>query len=203
MGEIFWELGDEKIAALEKYAELLTQWNAKINLVSRKDVLNVIVRHIVPCLSLARIADFSAGESVLDLGTGGGLPGIPLAIAKGDVNFTLVDSIYKKILAVSAMIRSLALKNARAVTVRAEDLTEKFDKIVARAVTNLGDFLKYSRRLLVPGGKIFYLKGGDCAADLELLADLKLSKACALHSLEETTGIGALADKVVLEIICQ
>ncbi|MDR1401866.1 MAG: 16S rRNA (guanine(527)-N(7))-methyltransferase RsmG [Puniceicoccales bacterium] len=191
---IFAELNDAKISQLLEYSRLLKNWNEKINLVSRKDVKNFIEKHIIPCLAITRVANFSAGETVLDIGTGGGLPGIPLAIACGSTNFTLVDSIGKKIRAVNAMIGEIGLENARAITSRAEALPGRFDKIVARAVTNLVDFSKYAQKLLNPNGRIFYLKGGDC------LEDLKLLKTCKLHSMSQLTGGEKFAGKVIVEI---
>jgi 16S rRNA (guanine527-N7)-methyltransferase len=192
--EIFCEFDNFQLEKLSKYAELLLQWNGKINLISRRDTANAIDRHIIPCLAMARIGKFSSGESILDIGTGGGLPGIPLAIAFPAVNFTLLDSIGKKITAVEDMIAGLGLKNAVAVNVRAENYSGKFDTIVARAVANMADFLKYAHPLLRKK-RILYLKGGDCSADLKLIKKYKL------HNVAAITSIDALAHKVILEIL--
>jgi 16S rRNA (guanine527-N7)-methyltransferase len=194
IGRAFPELGRDKIAQLMHYATLLGKWNEKINLISRGDIGNVISRHIVPCLSLSKIGKFAANDAVLDIGTGGGLPGIPLAIVYEKTNFTLLDSTGKKIMAVENMLQDLCLKNAKAVNSRAENFSGQFGTIVARAVTNLCDFLKYSRKLLAPNGKILYMKGGTCEEDLKLL------KRHRLYNIGALTGVEELSDKVILEI---
>ncbi|MDR1413782.1 MAG: 16S rRNA (guanine(527)-N(7))-methyltransferase RsmG [Puniceicoccales bacterium] len=194
ISDVFPELDDGKLSQLVQYASLLRSWNEKINLVSRKDIKNCISRHIIPCLAFARVANFFPGETILDIGTGGGLPGIPLAIACATAKFTLLDSIGKKIAAVNAMISELGLRNVETIISRAEEVSGKFDKIVARAVTNLPDFMKYAQKLLRPNGKIFYLKGGDCRDDLKLL------KICKLHSISDLLGSEGIEDKIILEI---
>jgi 16S rRNA (guanine527-N7)-methyltransferase len=191
---VFNEMDGEQISLLGHYAALLAKWNAKINLISRKDVGNIVCKHIIPCLSIGRVADFLPGETVLDIGTGGGLPGIPLAIAHRTTNFTLMDSVGKKIGALNEMISELGLRNTKLVHCRAENFSGKFDKIVARAVSNLRKFLGYSSKLLKRDGKIFYIKGGDCSGDFALLKKYKL------HSISAATGIDKLGDKVILEI---
>jgi 16S rRNA (guanine527-N7)-methyltransferase len=192
--EIFPWLGDEKIERLVAYADLLREWNAKINLISRRDTENIAMRHIIPCLAIDAVAGFLPGDDVLDIGTGGGLPGIPLAIARESTNFTLLDSIGKKIVAVNDMVSRLGMKNAKTINGRAEEVCGKFDAVVGRAVTNFASFLKYARRLLADGGKILYLKGGDCAEDIATLEKYRL------HSVGKIIGIDALADKVILEV---
>jgi 16S rRNA (guanine527-N7)-methyltransferase len=194
IAKVFPWLNGEQISLLAKYAELLREWNSKINLISRRDVENIVHRHIIPCLSIAAIGNFTENETALDIGTGGGLPGIPLAIAFGAVHFTLLDSIGKKITAVNDMILKLGLKNVKTVNLRAENFSEKFNKIVARAVANIADFMEYSEKLLAKNGKIFYLKGGDCSGDLKFL------ERCRIHSVASITGMDELSDKVILEI---
>ncbi|MDR2779257.1 MAG: 16S rRNA (guanine(527)-N(7))-methyltransferase RsmG [Puniceicoccales bacterium] len=193
MAKIFPQLEKGQLDQLVKYSELLNEWNAKINLISRKDIQNVVVHHIVPSLAISAIGNFTKGEEILDIGTGGGLPGIPLAIIHDGVNFTLMDSIGKKIMAVNDMVKKLKLQNVQTVNVRAESFSGKFDKIVGRAVTNLIDFLKYSKKLLKPDGKIFYL-GGNYVDDLILL------KKWNSYNVAEITNIRELEDKVILEI---
>jgi 16S rRNA (guanine527-N7)-methyltransferase len=191
---IFPELTGEKIGILTKYAALLRDWNGKINLISRKDMANVVEKHLIPSLASLKVATFATGENVLDIGTGGGLPGIPLAIARHATKFTLIDSIGKKIMAVEDMVVKLGLKNVQTFVGRAEKFSGKFDKITGRAVTDLKEFLKYAKKLLVPAGEILYLKGGNCAEDLKLLKKYKL------YNLAKLTGIDRLADKVILKI---
>ncbi|MDR2603257.1 MAG: 16S rRNA (guanine(527)-N(7))-methyltransferase RsmG, partial [Puniceicoccales bacterium] len=148
IAKIFPRLEESQLRQLVKYSKLLGEWNEKINLISRKDIQNVIGRHIIPSLSISAVGNFTKGEDVLDIGTGGGLPGIPLAIVCHETSFTLMDSVGKKILAVNDMVKRLNLQNVKTVNIRAEDFFDKFDKIVGRAVTNLADFLKYSKKLL-------------------------------------------------------
>ena len=164
------ELTDAQATLLERYARLLLEWNQKINLISRKDEENVLERHILHSLTLRMPAlcvyDF-AGKRAADIGTGGGLPGIPLSIVTPNLEITLIDSIQKKIAADSDMISRLDLNGIGAVAGRAEELAKlpKFafrcDVIVSRAVAPLEDLLKWTRGLLKPHGTLFSLKGGD------------------------------------------
>ncbi|MDR2628939.1 MAG: 16S rRNA (guanine(527)-N(7))-methyltransferase RsmG [Puniceicoccales bacterium] len=194
IAKIFPQLEESQLQQLIEYSKLLGEWNEKINLVSRKDIQNAISRHIIPSLSIFTVGNFAKGEDVLDIGTGGGLPGIPLAIVCRETNFTLIDSVGKKIMAVNDMVKKLNLHNVKTVNIRAEDFFDKFDKIVGRAVTNLANFLKYSKKLLKSKGKIFYLKGENCANNLGLL------KVWNSYSVAKITGIRELEDKVILEI---
>lgn len=151
----------------ERLEELYTFWNAQINVISRKDMDTFYERHVLHSLGIAKIMEFSAGSSVLDIGTGGGFPGIPLAILFPEVQFHLVDSIGKKIKVVNEVATALGLKNVRGTHARAEDIKEQHDFIVSRAVTAIdgflpwckGKFLKEQKNAL-PNG-ILYLKGGD------------------------------------------
>ncbi len=142
---------------------LYEDWNSKINVVSRKDIDKLQLHHVLHSLAIARFADmadlFRPGTRVMDVGTGGGFPGIPLAIMYPDVDFLLVDSIGKKIKVVNEVASALGLKNVRAVKSRAEEIDEKFDFIVSRAVTDLGNFLPWVKGKYTRG--IIYLKGGD------------------------------------------
>lgn len=149
-----------------KFKELFLDWNSKINLISRKDVDFFCVKHVLHSLSIAKYVDLD-GTKVLDVGTGGGLPGIPLAIMFPNAQFILIDSIRKKIDAVSNIISELELKNAKAQNIRSNELKGKFDFVVARAVTNFPKFYSDVRHLIKPGfisnktNGIIYIKGGD------------------------------------------
>lgn len=154
----------------EQFAQLkplYTEWNDKINVISRKDIDNLYERHILHSLSIARVVQFESGASILDLGTGGGLPGIPLAILFPETKFTLVDGTGKKIRVANSIIDKIGLKNAVAKHTRAEDLKHKFDFVLARAVTKLDRLVDWTRRKLkrqqlhgLPNGLIT-LKGGN------------------------------------------
>lgn len=158
------------------YAELLKEWNSKVNLISRKDEENVLSKHILHSLSLAMPeamdAEFLPESMILDIGTGGGLPGIPLAIVHEDSQFRLVDSIQKKINAVSDMIQRLGLSNAQALTGRAEEmrkakkLAPNFDGVVSRAVAPLDELVGWTKILIKPGAFLYALKGGDLSEEI-------------------------------------
>ncbi len=142
---------------------LYEDWNSKINVVSRKDIDKLQLHHVLHSLAIAKFAEmgemFKPGTKVMDVGTGGGFPGIPLAIMFPEVDFLLVDSIGKKIKVVTEVANALGLKNVRAVKARAEEINEQFDFIVSRAVTDLGNFLPWVKGKYGKG--IIYLKGGD------------------------------------------
>jgi 16S rRNA (guanine527-N7)-methyltransferase len=151
---------------------LYNEWNERINIISRKDIQNLYVNHVLHSLGIAKVIDFDAGTDVLDVGTGGGFPGIPLAILFPQVNFHLVDSIGKKIMVIEHVSKALGLKNVTFEQARAEGLEGEYDFVVSRAVTRLQEFYswtykrvrKKSHNLLTNG--ILYLKGGDLQAEL-------------------------------------
>jgi len=172
---------------LVRYGELLEQWNLKVNLVSRKEHAPVIVKHVFHSLLIARIHDFKPGEKVLDLGTGGGLPGIPLAILFPETSFLLVDSTGKKIAACKAMIAELGLDNVMALHSRVEELKGViFDTVLSRQVAPLEELCAYSARLLKRDGVLICLKGG--ALDEEI--------AAAVQSREKHLGFPASVDQL-------
>ncbi len=146
----------EQVASIFRFVALLLEWNKKINLVSRKDETNIWIRHILGSIFFASIFTFEKNTSVLDLGTGGGLPGIPLAILNPSNQFMLLDSIQKKITAVNDMIRELSIPNVKAVCGRAEELYKEpilrssFDYVVSRGVASTKDLIKWSRPFLRP-----------------------------------------------------
>lgn len=183
--------GESKYIA--RYVELLAEWNSKINLISRKDEAHILDRHILHSLVLAMPAignyDFR-NKRALDIGTGGGLPGIPLKIVMDSLDMTLVDSTQKKIAAVNEMIVELGLTGIRAIAARAEELAKSpehahsYDVIVSRAVAPLENLVKWSCVLLKPGGVLFSLKGGDLSDEIQRANRLKSIASIAVKPLD-------------------
>ena len=163
----FPNLTPEQIVRFEKMDPLYRDWNGKINLISRKDIDSLYEKHILHSLSIAKIIDFRPGTKILDVGTGGGFPGIPLAILFPSCHFVLIDSIGKKIKVVQAVSEDLGLKNVTAIHGRVEDVKEEFDFVISRAVTTFPAFVGLVKKNIsrkpqnaLPNG-IIYLKGGD------------------------------------------
>ena len=169
----FENLTDKQKEQFEQLGELYRYWNERINLVSRKDIDSIYTRHILHSLAIAKFIEFNPGTSILDVGTGGGFPGIPLSIMFPDTKFHLIDSIAKKIMVVDDIIEKLELSNARANQVRAEKVKEKYDFVVSRAVTQLPRFYNWVKGNIkgrnnhsISNG-IIYLKGGELSEELE------------------------------------
>jgi len=167
-------LSDKQKHQFEQLGTIYAEWNEKINVISRKDIENLYLHHVLHSLAIAKFISFKDGTSILDLGTGGGFPGIPLAILFPDCQFTLIDGTQKKITVVKAVIEELDLKNVKALAVRAEDLKEKFDFVVTRAVAKADKLLAWSKKLIqqkqfnnYPNGLIA-LKG-DLKEELKLI----------------------------------
>lgn len=158
---------------------LYLEWNEKINVISRKDVDFFYERHVLHSLSIAKVISFSPQTKILDVGTGGGFPGIPLAILFPECNFLLVDSIGKKITVVNEVIQTLELKNVQALNIRAEKINEKFDFVVSRAVTDMSSFTKWVKNSFNKtsfnslNNGILYLKGGDLTEELRPFPKVK------------------------------
>ncbi len=168
-------LSEKQLSQIEKLVPLYTEWNEKINVISRKDIGNLLEHHVQHSLAIKKVMNFKAGASVLDLGTGGGFPGIPLAIAFPKTNFTLIDGTSKKLKVVQAVVDELELENVTVLHKRAEELKQRFDFVVTRAVAKLDKLMLWSQPLLkykqihgVPNG-VFALKGGRIKEEIKLL----------------------------------
>ena len=163
----FTDLTDQQLDYFDRLGPLYSEWNLKINVISRKDIEQLYERHILHSLSIAKIIQFKPGTTVLDVGTGGGFPGIPLAIIFPETSFLLVDSIAKKIKVVNEVASALTLQNVKAEHIRVEDVKQKFDFVVSRAVTAFPLFVAMVRSKVLAQSKnalsngILYLKGGD------------------------------------------
>jgi len=169
----FLDLTDNQKEQFQKLDALYHDWNAKINVISRKDIDELYVKHVLHSLAIAKIQRFVPGSYILDVGTGGGFPGIPLAILFPESRFYLVDVIQKKINVVKAVADALGLKNVKAEQMRAENVKGDFDFIVSRAVTNMPDFVSWVKDKIKKQNKhelkngILYLKGGDLTEELK------------------------------------
>lgn len=169
----FPNLTEVQIEQFNQLEALYKDWNAKINVISRKDIDQLYTNHILHSLAIAKIQPFVAGTYVLDVGTGGGFPGIPLAILFPETRFYLIDVILKKITVVKAVAESLNLKNVKAEQIRAENVKGDYDFIVSRAVTNMPDFVLWVKDKIKKNNKhelkngILYLKGGDLTEELK------------------------------------
>jgi len=168
----FSQLEAEQRDKLSQLEPLYRVWNDKINLISRKDMDGLYEKHILHSLSIAKVIRFKPGSRILDVGTGGGFPGIPLAIYFPDCEFHLIDSIGKKITVVQDLVNVLNLRNVKTFQTRVEQVKDKYDFIVSRAVTRLPEFVKWTgknvspvQRNAMPNG-VLYLKGGDLENEL-------------------------------------
>ena len=168
----FPDINPEQTNKFQDLYSVYELWNSKINLISRKDFKNLYIHHILHSLSILKFIEFKNGTKVLDVGTGGGFPGVPLAILFPEVEFTLIDGIGKKILAVNSIIKDLNINNAKGINIRAEDLSEKNDFIVARAVGSLDKFYPLIQKNISSNSfndinnGLIYLKGGDLSHEL-------------------------------------
>ncbi len=199
----FPDLTDLQKAKIEQLGPFYREWNAKINMISRKDIDSLYHRHILHSLSIAKFMSFADGTTVLDLGTGGGLPGIPLAILYPDVQFLLVDGTAKKIGVVKELITTLKLDNAMALHKRAEELKMQFDFVLARAVTRLDRLIEFSlplihhnNRNILPNGLIT-LKGGDLTHEI---SEVTKQHAVEQVQLNKLIAEDAFMDKSLLYV---
>jgi 16S rRNA (guanine527-N7)-methyltransferase len=169
----FPELSSKQIDQFSKLQELYVHWNEQINIISRKDTDNFYERHVLHSLGIAKVIQFNKDTKIMDVGTGGGFPGIPLAILFPDCDFLLVDSIGKKIKVVNEVAHELGLKNVRGLHERAEKVDGTFDFVVSRAVTQMPEFITWVKSKVsktsknsIPNG-ILYLKGGDLSEEMK------------------------------------
>lgn len=181
----FPDLTDNQINQFKQLQDLYADWNSKINVVSRRDIDELYLRHVLHSLGIAKIQSFSPGSKILDVGTGGGFPGIPLAILFPEVRFHLVDSIGKKIKVVEEVVEGLQLQNVKATNARVEETKGEYDFIVSRAVAQMETFVHWVRDKVAKKNNhelrngILYLKGGD------LVEELKLYTTAKVYSLED------------------
>lgn len=167
-----------------RLGSLYSEWNSKINVISRKDMEHFYERHVLHSLAIAKVCPFDPGARIMDVGSGGGFPGIPLAIMFPECRFTLVDSIGKKVSVMRGIAGSLGLENVTALNLRAEDVNGKFDYVVGRAVTDMNTFIGWVWEKLAPGqcgelpNGILCLKGGDLAEELSAV-----KQKCSIYNI--------------------
>ena len=184
----------QKFAAL---GEIYQEWNSKINVISRKDMGSFYERHVLHSLGIAKVCPFEAGTRVLDVGTGGGFPGIPLAILFPEVGFHLVDSVAKKIKVVNHAVTALNLKNVTAQQIRVEDLKDQYDYAISRAVARMTTFYRWVHKQVKDGGSIIYLKGGDIEVEM-----LELNKPYHVYDLKDYFSEDFFETKKVVKVKC-
>jgi len=163
---------EQQLLQFSQLKNLYFEWNERINVISRKDIDNLYINHVLHSLGIAKVLAFNAGAKVLDVGTGGGFPGIPLAILFPETQFHLVDSIGKKIKVVEAVSEALGLKNVKAEHIRAEEIKGNYDFVISRAVTRMKEFYGWVNKKIIRDNKhtipngILYLKGGDLTEEM-------------------------------------
>ncbi len=196
----FPDLSDQQRSAIDKLYPLYSEWNEKINVISRKDIDELYVRHVLHAMAIAKFVDFSQCHTALDIGTGGGFPGIPLAILFPDTQFHLVDSIGKKIQVVTAVAEALELKNVKAEHSRAEQIRGKYDLVMCRAVTQLSDFYGWIHKNTKPDTEVICLKGGDLVEEIYTFKQKYKQKKVAVHDISDVIDLPFFETKKVLVI---
>ena len=176
----YFDLTPQQMHQFEQLYPLYKDWNSKINVISRKNIDELYTNHVLHSLAIAKVINFLPQADILDVGTGGGFPGVPLAIMFPETNFHLVDSIGKKLKVVDSIAESLQLKNVRTTHDRVENIDEQYDFIVSRAVTKMPDFVKWVKGKIKKDSKhqlkngILYLKGGDLTEELLPYKNVKI-----------------------------
>lgn len=175
----FPEINKRQIQQFVKLSQIFPEWNAKVNMVSRKDIDKLFIRHILHSLAIAKCFSFEKGTNLIDVGTGGGFPGIPLAIMFPEANFDLVDRIGKKIKVVQVIADEIGLKNIKTIQSKAELLPAKYDYVISRAVINFPDFMEIAKNLFHKKKTkyqkgIIYLKGGDFVEEIAGIKKIQL-----------------------------
>ncbi|MBC8455135.1 MAG: 16S rRNA (guanine(527)-N(7))-methyltransferase RsmG [Flavobacteriales bacterium] len=176
----FSDLSRAQLIQFEKLESLYKYWNSKINVISRKDISSLYLKHVLHSLAIAKFIQFSKDTHIIDVGTGGGFPGIPLAILFPDAKFHLVDSIEKKVKVVDAVSKELSLKNVTTQCKRVEGMNDKFDFVLARAVADMSTILKWTENNISPNSNnvvpngIIALKGGDLDKELSRIENKKI-----------------------------
>tara|TARA_Y100000814_G_C12359470_1_gene408885 strand:+ start:3058 stop:3675 length:618 start_codon:yes stop_codon:yes gene_type:complete len=190
------ELSSEKLEIFEKLFEIYFEINKKINLISRKDFENFYLHHIIHSLSITKFDLIKKNNTkIIDLGTGGGFPGIPLAIYFNKNNFILVDSIKKKINAVNNIIKKINLKNTNCINDRAENLNENADVIISRSVSSVDNIIEWTKSSLKTNGKLILLKGGNVNKELK-----NIRSRFTIYKLDDIYSDNYFTDKKIIEI---
>lgn len=192
----FPDLTPQQRAHFELLGTLYPEWNERINLISRKDMENLYERHILHSLGIAKVVTFKKGTRIVDVGTGGGFPLVPLAVMYPDCTFHGIDGIGKKITAVNGVVEGLGITNCTAEQVRSTDHHARYDVIVSRAVTTLPEFMRDTKHLVVKGqGMMYYLKGGELADEI-----LPVRNPVKVYELKEFFAEEFFATKKVVEV---
>lgn len=181
----FPHLDEKQKNQMAQLQELYTEWNSKINVISRKDIESLYIHHVLHSLALAKTVDFKPINQVLDVGTGGGFPGIPLAILFPQIQFHLIDSIGKKITVVNEVTNALGLTNVTAEQIRAENIKNKYDMVVCRAVTRLKEFYQWMILAKINKTKLACLKGGDLHDEINEFKSFFPNKTIELFNISD------------------
>jgi len=197
VAKYFPDLTADQYYKIAELGEVYREWNNKINVISRKDIDNFYERHVLHSLGIAKVCQFEAGTRILDVGTGGGFPGIPLAILFPQSQFHLVDSIAKKIKVVDNAVAVLNLKNVTTQQIRVEDLTEQYDFTVSRAVARMISFYRWVHKQVKSGGSILYLKGGDITEEMR-----ELNRPYEVYDLKDYFEEDFFETKKVVKVNC-